>query len=283
MPGSGRIQTGMTTKFCVVGSPISHSLSPALHSAAYSHLGLNFSYDAHEVAAGDLEKFLEQSNFQGVSVTMPLKAEAFELAVARDAEATLTGVANTLIRTPKGWSASNTDVYGLTQALGRVPLPKRTAIVGAGATAFSALAAVKRLFPETKLTIMARDEHSRNQSVEFGRSVGLDVSGVSVSALELSNSDLVLSLVPAGSFEDAWSEFSSLTGEQNGWLFDAVYNPWPSVPAAAWGNDRVISGLEMLIWQAIEQVSIFTSGDGDESEIDRPKLYSVMKAAVSSK
>jgi shikimate dehydrogenase len=273
----------MTSKFCVVGSPISHSLSPVLHNAAYKYLALDFSYEAVEVAAGDLAKFLDASDFRGVSVTMPLKAEAFELSAQKSPEAELTRAANTLTRSSSGWSASNTDIYGIVQAIKDVPAPNRTSIIGAGSTSSSALSALAQVSPATEVTLMARDQNAVEQSVGFGRSLGLEVSGANVSAEVLRASDLVLSLVPTGSFEDVWADLSSSSDYPAGWLFDASYNPWPSIPARSWGSDRVISGLEMLIWQAIEQVALFAASAGRGVELDRSQLYSVMKAAVSGK
>lgn len=273
----------MTNKFCVVGSPISHSLSPALHNACYKHLGLDFSYEALEVKAGELSKFLENSDFLGVSVTMPLKAEALELSAERSAQAVETFAANTLTRNSSGWSASNTDVYGLSQALKGVPSPTTTSIIGAGSTSHSALSALANLFPRTRVTLMGRDQTAVGQSVDFGRSLGLDIQGASISADVIRDSDLVLSLVPAGSFEEVWSDVAGVGLSPNGWLFDASYNPWPSLPARSWGSERVISGLEMLIWQAIEQVALFAASAGQDVVLDRSGLYSVMKAAVSDK
>jgi shikimate dehydrogenase len=273
----------MTSKFCVVGSPISHSLSPVLHNAAYKYLGLDFSYESFEVAPGDLAKFLDASDFQGVSVTMPLKAEAFELSTERSPKSELTIAANTLTRNSAGWSASNTDIYGLVQAIKDVPTPNRTSIIGAGSTSSSALCALSELFPETQVTIMARNSNAVEESVGFGRFLGIEVSGANVSVERLLASDLVLSLVPSGSFEDVWSDLSSSSDTPTGWLFDSSYNPWPSTPASSWGSSRVISGIEMLIWQAIKQVALFAASAGHEVEFDRERLYSVMKAAVSDK
>jgi shikimate dehydrogenase len=273
----------MTNKFCVVGSPIVQSLSPVLHSAAYRALGLSYRYEAHEVAFGELSGFLERTDFQGVSVTMPLKVEAFSLATQRSSQAVQTSAANTLTRSPSGWTASNTDIYGLTTALLDVPRPERTVIIGAGATTLSALTALAELFPETEITLMARDQNAVARSVEFGGSLGLRVSGSQVSAESIMGSNLVLNLVPAGSFTEAWSEVSGSARPSDGWLFDASYNPWPSLPATSWATGKVISGLEMLIWQAIEQVHLFVASAGDAVALDRQELYAVMESAVSSK
>lgn len=273
----------MTTKFCVVGSPISHSLSPVLHMAAAEHLGLDVSFEAIEVSSGNLAEFLEQNDYQGVSVTMPLKVEAFDIAIERSEAAILTKVANTLTRGPAGWSCANTDVFGLTKSLGQVPEPSNIVIVGSGATTISALTALASVFPNSRIQILARSQDSANTCKLFGESLGLDARSGVVSAESIAAADLVLSLVPSGSFSTIWAEISALANRPQGWLFDVSYNPWPSIPASAWGTERVISGLEMLIWQATEQVEIFSRSMGRNLVVDKQQLYSVMKAAVSSK
>ena len=273
----------MTTKFCVVGSPIEHSLSPLLHRAAYSQLGLDFSYEAVEVSKGNLAKFLEGSKYQGVSVTMPLKPEALDLSFLASDAASMTGVANTLWRTSNGWSCANTDVYGLSQALGGVGAASNTAIIGSGATTLSALAALAELYPASEVTIHARDVDAVKVAVAFGAELGLKASSAELSRESVASADLVLSLVPAGSYLEFWNDFSQSKSRPKGWLFDVSYNPWPSVPATSWGSEQVISGLEMLIWQAIEQIQIFASSVSREFDLDRPALYSVMREAVSGK
>ena len=105
----------------VLGSPISHSLSPALHQAAYRALGLSdWSYGAHELQVAELPGFVSGLGPQwaGLSLTMPLKEAAFEVADEVSDLAREVGAINTLVRAPDGgWSGDNTDVYGVSQAL----------------------------------------------------------------------------------------------------------------------------------------------------------------------
>jgi shikimate dehydrogenase len=95
------------------------------------------------------------------------------------------------------------------------------------------------------------------------------------------SADLVMSLVPAGSYAELWEEIQRSGNSSSGTLFDVAYNPWPSKAGLAWDPSTVISGIEMLIWQAIEQVQLFASAGSSIGEIDRSALYSVMKEAVS--
>ncbi|HEX7461711.1 MAG TPA: shikimate dehydrogenase, partial [Dermatophilaceae bacterium] len=135
----------------VLGSPISHSLSPALHRAAYRALGLsNWLYDAHEVQEPALSRFVVDlgPEWAGLSLTMPLKEAAFEVADEVSDLARRTGAINTLVRLRDGgWSGDNTDVYGVSQALRGAGCARVASalVLGSGATARSVVAALATL------------------------------------------------------------------------------------------------------------------------------------------
>ena len=132
----------------VLGSPVAHSLSPVLHRAAYAQLGLDWTYDAVEAGEGGLAAFVASLDptWAGLSLTMPLKREALELARVRSETATLTRAANTLVPLGSGWQAENTDVPGMVAALAAtgLALPSRAVVLGGGATAASTLVALGR-------------------------------------------------------------------------------------------------------------------------------------------
>ncbi len=135
-------------KAAVLGSPIAHSLSPALHRAGYAALGLDWTYDRFELTADQLPAFVAglDDDWRGLSLTMPLKVACLEVADQVTPLAQRAGAGNTLVRTAEGWLADNTDIPGLVAAL----LPSwhgwtRAAILGAGATARSAVLALERL------------------------------------------------------------------------------------------------------------------------------------------
>ena len=109
----------MSNQFLVVGSPIDHSKSPAIHRAAYRVLGLDWDYGKLEVGRGGLRQVVDNAPeaLRGFSVTMPLKEEAAKLASTVDEFARTSGAANTLVRNEDGWSAYNTDVFGIVQAV----------------------------------------------------------------------------------------------------------------------------------------------------------------------
>lgn len=273
----------MTTKFAVVGSPISHSLSPLLHLAAYKHLGLDFKYEKIEVGLHDLASFVSRTDFSGFSVTMPLKEEAFELASWRDELAQQTQAANTLVRTPSGFNAYNTDVIGIQGALAEVTAADSIVVLGSGATAKSALVAISGKYPGASVTIAARDLQKAEILTAFANSLGLSARFADPGIKLLIESELVISTVPQQAYEELWQQLEAASNPPLGTLFDVSYNPWPSVAASAWGSNSTISGIEMLIWQAIRQVEIFTEPLIPKVSIDHKQLYKEMSKAVSGK
>jgi shikimate dehydrogenase len=146
----------------VLGSPINHSLSPAIHNAAYLALGIEGKYDAVEVASGQLPTFMNQvkktpAEWIGFSLTMPLKEKIFEVADISDPLALQIKSGNTLLPTADGWFATTTDVSGFIWALtfNEVSDFEDILIIGAGATARAAAAAVDA--PGRKIEVMLRN------------------------------------------------------------------------------------------------------------------------------
>lgn len=272
----------MSKEFAVLGSPISHSKSPAIHAAAYRVLGEEWSYSSVEVPKGGLKRFIETDgvDFSGFSVTMPLKEEAFQLAAQRDRISELTGAANTLVRHADQWSAYNTDVFGITQAITRAfsKVPEKSLIIGSGATATSALVAISILAPESTVGIFARNKVARAQLVAFGKTLGLRVNTARSVRKSMQQSDLTISTLPGGAIDDVATKLRSKKRFMpGGLLLDVAYHPWPSQLANLWSerNQRVVSGLEMLIWQAVAQIRIFRLGD---PTIELPNEIAVVQA-----
>jgi len=277
------------TRCVVVGSPIGHSLSPTLHRAAYAALGLDWDYDAVELGAG-LAGFLADvgADLQGLSVTMPLKAEA--LAVARDADPTarLVGVANTLVRRGEavggGYSAHNTDVDGVRDALTgagvRSLAGADVVVVGAGGTARAVLAAlgqlgvgqlgVGQLAVGPPIRVLARRPTVAAAALTpLAEALGLRLtvgpvpdstpgtderSGTAAEEL-LGRPDLLVATTPAGAVDGF-----AAAAARAGIVFDVLYHPWPT-PLVAQARRRgavVVGGLDLLVAQAARQVELMT-------------------------
>ena len=149
-PPAPPASAAVTRRAAVLGMPIEHSLSPVLHTAAYAALGLSgWHYGKHAVDEDGLPGFVAGlgPEWVGLSLTMPLKRVALDVATEVTPDTAAVGAANTLVRRGTGWLAANTDVAGIEQALRAVGVTSvdRAVIVGAGGTAQAALAALRRL------------------------------------------------------------------------------------------------------------------------------------------
>jgi shikimate dehydrogenase len=264
----------MTKQYAVVGSPISHSKSPIIHRAAHRVLSLDWNYSAVEISEGRLLQFLEtlDDSWQGLSVTMPLKLEANRLANELDPFAQATRVSNTLCRTQQGWKGFNTDVFGIQSAL-RDSLSSgapRVVILGSGATATSAVFAAFLSNPAAKVTLVARDAKNAKQIKLLALDAGFSIDIRSFKTLSrlLATADIVISTLPAGALDSyAMKLGRNWFYKPRGLFFDIAYSSWPSAFASAWMARSLpaVSGIEMLIFQAIAQLRVFTSGDVDDA------------------
>jgi shikimate dehydrogenase len=253
----------LTRRCAVLGSPIEHSLSPAIHAAAYEHLGLDWTYGRHEVVADELADFVAEldESWRGLSCTMPLKEAIVRLGQPDDI-VTLLGVGNTLVfdghpADPGTTRVHNTDVPGLEAALAAAGAKGSTTalIVGNGATARSSLAALARL-GVGRVTVVARDPRKTESLVTLGEQLEVDVChqqlGAPVPAV-----DIAVSTVPADTQRGVADDVAASARI----VFDAIYDPWPTPLALAaekGGRAVVLSGLDLLAWQAVFQVELFT-------------------------
>ncbi|MGV0792486.1 shikimate dehydrogenase [Mycolicibacterium sp. XJ1819] len=241
-------------KAAVLGSPIAHSRSPQLHLAAYRALGLDgWTYDRIECTAAQLPAVVGGfgPEWVGVSVTMPGKFAALRFADERTARADLVGSANTLVRSASGWRADNTDIDGVTGALGRAS--GRAVVLGSGGTAPAVVVGLAEL-GVGDIVVAARNRDKARPLVELGPRLGVDVRWVALGTA-VHDADVVVNTIPA---EVAAQFADTVTGARV--LLDAIYDPWPTPLAAAVqaAGGRVISGLQMLLHQAFAQVEQFT-------------------------
>lgn len=245
----------------VWGDPIAHSRSPVLHAAAYAHLGLAWEYGRRQVTADGFEDAIGglDETWRGLSLTMPLKEAALAWSSAQDRHARLTGAANTLVLSgPQRGHAWNTDVGGLIRALGEGDAPdaERVRILGAGATAASALVAVAERGAR-RIDLVARRPEAAEHLWGIADEVGVALA-VHDFAHDPDRVDLTISTLPGGvRVPDATRDALAAAG---GALFDVAYAPWPSSLAEGWAGPTA-SGLGMLLHQAVLQVRIFVAGD----------------------
>lgn len=251
----------------VVGSPVAHSLSPVLHGAAYTELGLSdWTFDRIDCPADELAARVAAlaPDWVGLAVTMPDKRAALALADERTERATSVGAANTLLRLPDGrWRADCTDVAGVTGALtaagGYRSTPGATGLVlGAGGTAAAALVGLAELGVTDVVLVVrepARATDARATADRIG--VTLDVrrwDSTDLGALA-AKSAVVVSTVPAAGADPHADELAEAEC-----LLDVIYHPWPTplADAVRRKGGRLATGLDMLLHQAFDQVEQFT-------------------------
>ncbi len=256
-------QPGQVLRAAVLGSPVAHSLSPVLHRAGYAAAGLEgWSYDAHEVDAAGLPSFVAglDPSWRGLSLTMPLKEVALSVATTVSEVATRAAAANTLVRRDDGgWDATNTDVAGIVRALRPhlADTPSRGLVLGAGATARSAVLALAELGVST-LTVRARDTAKAADLLAWALGHGIRSGSVAGIGPWLSTrDDVVVSTVPADAGD---AVAATVPAAHPGVLLDVVYAGWPTPPARAAeaAGMTVVPGLDMLVEQAAEQFRLFT-------------------------
>jgi shikimate dehydrogenase len=247
----------------VLGSPVAHSLSPALHRAAYVALGLDWSYDAVEVVSAGLPAFLDGlgPEWVGLSLTMPLKQTVLPLLTSASDVVSLTGAANTVLLADGQRIGHNTDVHGIVAALreaGTTTL-SRAVVLGAGATAASALVALHELGAHHVRVLARSAERARAlQPVADGLGISLRFGELYPLEVEDRWPEVVVNTTPAGAL-DAFAASSEPSGDLPV-LLDVVYAPWPTPLAAVYqqAGGVVVGGAAMLLHQAAAQVELMT-------------------------
>ena len=248
-------QAEQARRAAVLGHPIGHSLSPALHRAAYQELGLPWTYEALDVMADDVANFVSACGpeWTGLSLTMPLKEAVLPVLDTRTPVVELTQAANTVVFDNGLKSGHNTDVSGIVSALQErhvVSIDSAT-ILGSGATARSAMVALHEM-GSRECAVVARDGESSQRMRDLGALLGLVVDIVPWSqGSAVLDRPVVMNTAPA-------EVAGQLTPPQEaGFLFDAIYHPWPTPLASNWAGE-VLSGLDLLVHQALGQVELMT-------------------------
>ena len=270
-------------KAAVLGSPVGHSLSPALHRAAYAELGLgDWSYQAIECDEARLPGLLGSlgTDWAGLSLTMPLKRAVIALLDWVSPLASQVGAVNTVVPGTAGAAAGdathgsagagtrrdrvlrgyNTDVGGMVDALAAAGVaPETGLIIGGGATARSALAAVRDIGLR-KATVAVRAAARAGDLLAAADRLGISVQLIGV---ELAGdpggapADLVISTVPSGAADQLSGRLETIAPAA---VLDVVYDPWPTKLAAAAqeAGAAVIGGFDLLLYQAARQVRLMT-------------------------
>jgi shikimate dehydrogenase len=260
----------------VLGSPIAHSLSPVLHRAAYEQLGLDWTYDAVEVDPEALPAFIAGCGREwvGLSLTMPLKRAVLPLLDTTSDLVDLVGAANTVVLGRDGLAGYNTDVMGVFEALREIGAqPGPAVVLGAGATAGSALAALAQIGC-SKVVVRARRPEAAASLAGVASALGIDLTvrdwpttGEGLPGRK--KAAIVVCTVP-GSVASGLVD--AVPGDP-GALLDVSYDPWPPDLVAAWraAGGTASAGDAMLLHQAVSQVELM-SGSRPDVEVMRAAL-----------
>jgi shikimate dehydrogenase len=282
------------TRVCgVIGDPIEHTLSPAIHNAAFDHLKLDFVFLAFRVKAADLENAVQGMRglgIHGLNVTMPHKSTVISFLDEVDPTVQFLGSANTILNKNGRLSGFNTDGVGALKALrenGTELSEKKVLLLGAGGAAKAIAFALAKEVGE--LVILNRTSEKAKELAEaLGRMFNKKVVGGSLSpdaiAKNLRASDILINATSVG-MKPHLSQ--SLVAPQ--WLksnlvvMDIVYNPVETKLAkdAKAAGAKVISGVEMLIYQGAASFEIWTGGSAPIEVMRRAALNKLSSAGAS--
>ncbi len=260
-----------------MGHPIGHSKSPALHNAAYKVLGAAFSYTALDIQIPELSALLDRvradGNWFGLSITMPLKNAAVALMDELSPVAAVLGSVNTIVctKTSAGDThlrGDNTDVAGIVNALRHAGVREhpRAALLGGGGTSVADMAALDKLqAPEVVVYVRNPAKAADVLAVAKQLDVLASLEPFAGASSAVAGFDVVISTLPPHGADTLGDSVAAAGSELAGAvLLDVAYDPWPSALAVAWHGcgGTVVAGIEMLLYQGVEQVKLFAEAGG---------------------
>lgn len=254
-------------KLAVAGSPISHSLSPLLHTTAYELLGVQATFSTKELTDLDFGEFYfkaKTSGYRGLALTMPLKEISIGFVDRVDPVAKQISSINTIIFESTGSIGLSTDLMAFKSLL-KPYFGKRIGILGAGGTARAAIGALKGTGSEVTVLTRSMTRHDQLHAA----AVDLELSFLDWHNFEeIQDRDLIISTTPAGA-TDGLSVISSKAD-----FFEVIYHPWPTELAKRYQNlgKSVIGGLSLLVEQALFQIKYFSQKDFDFDQMRQTLL-----------
>ena len=261
------------TKVCgILGHPVGHSLSPAIHNAAFQALGLPYVYVAHDVQPGCVVRALEGIRvlgYRGLSITIPHKVEALAGVDEVDATAQIIGCINTVVNENGRLLGYNSDGLGAVNALreaGADPRGSQTVVLGSGGAARAVTVTIAREAPPDTLTILGIDAAELDRLAADVHRQGTSTvrhEQLTDTTLEraLAGADLVLHCSPIGMHpQEDRSLIPPALLRPTMAVFDAVYNPRRTrlIQDAEQAGCKTILGLEMFLGQAFVQFQLWT-------------------------
>jgi shikimate dehydrogenase len=256
-------------KGAVLGSPISHSLSPQLHELAYKYLNVEGEYSRFDVKAGELQTFLiAHPELNALSLTMPLKEEALSVAGTVSPISMQIKSGNTLSNRNGQWDLTSTDVDGFIQALkgNHIEIGAGVVVIGSGATARAVVAACDSLtsIQGSQIHVIHRNADRESDMRESAPHSQLIFHPWEFSHL-INDLSLVVNTTPVGIAD----LFCDGVSNPQGVFFEALYNPWPTrlLEKFSRAGAQTVGGIDLLVHQGISQVEIFSGVKSDRNDL----------------
>ena len=257
----------------IIGYPLSHTLSPSMHNFIYQKLGIDVEYKKWEISPNNLKSHIEKinnENFIGANITVPYKEKIVPLLDEIRNEAKFTGAVNTIVKNNNKLIGYNTDVYGIEQTLDiklKNDVINNAVIFGAGGAAKAAFFVLLQR-GLNNLTIVNRTKSNALKMISKFNNVNCDQTIITLNeksqiksaclSAELIINTTILRMKNSG-YEDI-SPIDSTFIDSNSVIFDMVYNPTktPLIKIALERNANIIEGLNMLVYQAIKSIELWT-------------------------
>lgn len=290
---------GTTKLLGVIGHPVEHSLSPAMHNAAISHLGVDFVYLPFPVKPGDLKAAIAgfaAIGVRGFSITIPHKQAILPLLSSVSPIARSIGAVNTVYLTDKGWCGTNTDVEGFLAPLQTPPTPpyeggsrvgfdwsqKVAVILGNGGAARAVVAGCAQLGC-AEIHVVGRSEQNLAEFQQSWVNSPMPVQNLQVHTWDklsmlISQADLLVNTTPVGMYPQG--EKSPVASgaidrlKAGAIVYDLIYNPNPTqfLKDAQLRGARAIDGLEMLVQQGAAALKIWLDRESVPVDVMRQAL-----------
>ena len=257
----------------IIGYPLSHTLSPSMHNFIYQKLGIDVEYKKWEISPNNLKSHIEKinnENFIGANITVPYKEKIVPLLDEIRNEAKFTGAVNTIVKNNNKLIGYNTDVYGIEQTLDiklKNDVINNAVIFGAGGAAKAALFVLLQR-GLNNLTIVNRTKSNALKMISKFNNVNYDQTIITLNEKSQIKSaclsaDLIINTTILGMKNSGYEDISPIDStfiDSNSVIFDMVYNPTktPLIKIALERNANIIEGLNMLVYQAIKSIELWT-------------------------
>jgi shikimate dehydrogenase len=269
----------MTKTYAIIGDPIDHSFSPALHNAAFVFSGLDCTYIAYRIPSGELEygvEALKKIDISGFNVTIPYKVDMMKFLDEIDDECKVVGATNTIVNENNHFKGYNTDVDGFLEPIKKRNIDSRDSdvlLIGAGGAARAIITGFGKEKAH-KITIANRTRERAEELIKFAQDIGLESDYLDLqSAGETINKYKFIVNATSVGLKGIGCPISTRNIGKESIVYDIVYIPveTPLIDQSKNQGATIIYGWEMLLAQAMKSFEIWTG---------KPAPYQAMKLTL---